>query len=53
MSLIPRGSLLDLDNMFEQMLSPARTGGKEGFSLRESTSAKTRTATRSAPNCRV
>lgn len=33
MSLIPRGSLLDLDNMFEQMMSPARTGGagREGF----------------------
>lgn len=33
MSLIPRGSLLDLDNMFEQMLSPSRAvgEGKEGF----------------------
>ncbi|KUJ83498.1 Hsp20/alpha crystallin family protein [Microbulbifer flavimaris] len=33
MSLIPRGSLMDLDNMFEQMLSPSRLGGeaKEGF----------------------
>jgi len=33
MSLIPRGSLFDLDNMFEQMLSPARTAGleREGF----------------------
>ena len=33
MSLIPRGSLLDLDNMFEQMLSPSRGGGEntEGF----------------------
>lgn len=33
MSLIPRGSLLDLDNMFEQMLSPGRAIGneREGF----------------------
>ncbi|WP_226642627.1 Hsp20/alpha crystallin family protein [Microbulbifer variabilis] len=33
MSLIPRGSLLDLDNMFEQMLSPSRAIGneREGF----------------------
>ncbi|GAA5524912.1 18 kDa heat shock protein [Microbulbifer aestuariivivens] len=33
MSLIPRGSLLDLDSMFEQMLSPSRLSGeaKEGF----------------------
>ena len=33
MSLIPRGSLLDLDNMFEQMMSPSRAAGenKEGF----------------------
>lgn len=33
MSLIPRGSLLDLDNFFDQFASPARLGigGKEGF----------------------
>ncbi|MFS1522959.1 Hsp20/alpha crystallin family protein [Microbulbifer sp. 2304DJ12-6] len=33
MSLIPRGSLLDLDNMIEQMLYPARAigGEREGF----------------------
>ncbi|MEW5250020.1 Hsp20/alpha crystallin family protein [Microbulbifer sp. 2201CG32-9] len=28
MSLIPRGSLLDLDNMLEQMLSPSRMIGE-------------------------
>ncbi|WP_346837465.1 Hsp20/alpha crystallin family protein [Microbulbifer sp. SAOS-129_SWC] len=32
MSLIPRGSLLDLDNLFEQMMSPSRPReGGEGF----------------------
>lgn len=33
MSLVPRGSLLDLDNFFDQLASPSRalTQGKEGF----------------------
>ncbi|WP_237055496.1 Hsp20/alpha crystallin family protein [Microbulbifer sediminum] len=33
MSLVPRGSLLDLDNIFDQWMSPSRasTEGKEGF----------------------
>ncbi len=33
MSLIPRGSLFDLDNMFEQLMSPTRAIGpsREGF----------------------
>lgn len=33
MSLVPRGSLFDLDNFFEQLVSPGRalTEGKEGF----------------------
>ncbi|MBB3059760.1 Hsp20/alpha crystallin family protein [Microbulbifer rhizosphaerae] len=33
MSLVPRGSLFDLDNIFEQFMSPVRTigEGKEGF----------------------
>ncbi|MFI2811402.1 MULTISPECIES: Hsp20/alpha crystallin family protein [Microbulbifer] len=33
MSLIPRGSLLDLDNIFDQWMSTGRAGGegKEGF----------------------
>lgn len=33
MSLVPRGSLFDLDNFFEQLVSPSRalTEGKEGF----------------------
>lgn len=33
MSLVPRGSLFDLDNLFDQLVSPSRAlgEGKEGF----------------------
>lgn len=33
MSLVPRGSLLDLDNLFDQMMAPTRAlgEGREGF----------------------